>query len=348
MKRPAPRTNNTRFATHNPSANHCRAIVLVEDAGIRKKIKKDYEKALRDLDNARRQLDQFHQTDLPQFTRWLNTHFGVFLTELRELSQKLAVDEELISHVQHEVMFGGVSYPRAYQRVTEFRENPDPPPTGTDESDRYQGPFEGRQDSRSFDGEEDPIDAFFNQLFGESEPGERPQGKKGSRLGHQSQSASPPHASLRLKELYRTLVRRLHPDTQREMTAQKTEWWHQAQAAYEAGDVEQLEVILTLCEIGDSGTTAHTSASLLQRITTQLKGSLREIKRQITGRRKDPAWGFSRCSNHDTLFIQMRRSLLGDLHELRDRWRQTQENIARWKTAAERLKRGKRRNRTQD
>jgi hypothetical protein len=51
------------------------------------------------------------------------------------------------------------------------------------------------------------------------------------------------------------------------MTAQKTEWWHQAQAAYEAGDAEQLEVILTLCEIGESGTTAHTSASLLQRIT---------------------------------------------------------------------------------
>jgi hypothetical protein len=47
-------------------------------------------------------------------------------------------------------------------------------------------------------------------------------------------------------------LRRLHPDTQREMTAQKSEWWHQAQAAYEAGDLEQLEVILTLCEIGDS------------------------------------------------------------------------------------------------
>ena len=77
------------------------------------------------------------------------------------------------------------------------------------------------------------------------------------------------------------MVRRLHPDTQREMTAQKTEWWHQAQAAYEAGDLEQLEVILTLCEIGDSGTTAHTSASLLQRITAKLKSSLREIKRQI-------------------------------------------------------------------
>jgi hypothetical protein len=67
------------------------------------------------------------------------------------------------------------------------------------------------------------------------------------------------------------VVHRLHPDIQRDMTAQKTEWWHQAQAAYEAGDVKQMEVILTLCEIGDSGTTAHTSASLWQRITAHLK-----------------------------------------------------------------------------
>ena len=92
---------------------------------------------------------------------------------------------------------------------------------------------------------------------------------------------------------YRALVRRLHPDSQREMTAQKTEWWHQAQAAYEAGDAEQLEVILTLCEIGDTGTTAHTSASLLQRITAQLKNSLREIKRQLAELRREPAWNFS-------------------------------------------------------
>jgi len=47
------------------------------------------------------------------------------------------------------------------------------------------------------------------------------------------------------------VVRRLRPDIQREMTPQKTEWWHQAQAACEAGDVEQMEVILTLGEIGD-------------------------------------------------------------------------------------------------
>ena len=48
------------------------------------------------------------------------------------------------------------------------------------------------------------------------------------RNGQPTESAVQTHASKRLKELYRAVVRRLHPDSQREMTAQKTEWWHKA------------------------------------------------------------------------------------------------------------------------
>jgi hypothetical protein len=139
------------------------------------------------------------------------------------------------------------------------------------------------------------------------------------------------------------VVRRLHSDIQREMTAQKTEWWHQAQAAYEEGDVEQLGVILTLCEIGDNGTTAHTSASLLQRITAQLKNSLREIKRQLAGLRRDPAWNFSRRVDHNALAIQTRHALMDDLERMRYQCRTIQGMIERWKVAAERLKQLRRR-----
>jgi len=72
---------NGRPAPQSNPANDSRALVRVDGTGIRNKIKKDYEKALRDLENSRRQLDQFQQTDQPQFTRWLNTHFGALLTE---------------------------------------------------------------------------------------------------------------------------------------------------------------------------------------------------------------------------------------------------------------------------
>ncbi len=350
MQRRAPRRKpNGRTVPHAHPVNHVRAIVLVDGTEIRKKIKKGYEKAVRDLEISRRQLDQFHHTDLPLFTRWLNTHFGAMLTELRELSQQMAADEALIFQVENEVMFGGGSYARAYQRVMELRENPEPlppPPTGGADRDEEWNPFGARPEAGDCEDGEDPLEAMFKEIFGDFGPGERPRAQRGPRGGLHPESAAPAHKATRLKELYRALVRRLHPDSQREMTAQKTEWWHQAQVAYEAGDAEQLEVILTLCDIRESGTTAQTSASLLQRITAQLKNSLREIKRQLAGRRRDPAWNFSSRTNHDALAVQIRRELTDDLGRMRYQCRQVQSLIAKWKAAAERIKQPRRRKRT--
>ncbi|MDR3459995.1 MAG: hypothetical protein P4N60_21420 [Verrucomicrobiae bacterium] len=322
-------------------ANHCRAVVRVDGSGIRKKIKKDYEKALRDLDNSRQKLDQFQQTDQPQFTRWLNSHFGALLTELRELNLKLAADDAIVFMVQNEMLFGGGSYARAYKRVMEQRDNPEPPPPPDGETDAEPEPSGRRPEPGNPDAADDPLKAIFEEMFGAFGPDEDP--REPFNPWGRPPAAAPVHASQRLKELYRAVVRRLHPDSQREMTPQKTEWWHQAQAAYEAGDVDQLEAILTLCEIGESGTTAQTSVSLLQRITAQLKSSLREIKRQIAQRRRELAWNFSNRTDHAAMADQVGRELAADLTALRQRWQYTQGLIAKWKAAAEQLKPSRRR-----
>jgi hypothetical protein len=343
----------TRPATHGQAipdarpANPCRAVVPVDGSGIRKKIKQDYDKALRDLDNSRQKLEQFQSTDQPQFTRWLNSHFGALLTELRELNLKIAADDAIVFMVQNEMFFGGGSYARAYQRVMEMRDNPEPPPPPPPpggEKDGEPEPFGRRPERGNPDGEDNPFKTIFEEMFGAAGPDEDP--REPFNPWGRPPAPAPVHASNRLKELYRAVVRRLHPDSQREMTAQKTEWWHQAQAAYEAGDAEQLEVILTLCEIGESGTTAQTSVSLLQRITAQLKSSLREIKRQIAQRRRELAWNFSSRTDHAALAEQINRDLTADLTTLRQRWQNTQKLIAKWQAAAARLKPSRRRKST--
>ncbi len=346
MTRRAPRKKTSSdSAIPAQPANHCRAVIWVDGAAIRKKVKKDYEKALRDLANARQQLDRFEKTDQPEFTRWLHSHLGALLTELRELTQKLAADESLVFMVENEVMFGGGSHARAYRRVMEMRENPKPPPPHSDEPDGEWSGTGARPESEDQDGGDDPFKEFFDQVFGDFWEDEGPQDSRGPRFGRQPESRPTPPASARLKELYRKLVRRLHPDTQREMTTQKTEWWHQAQTAYEEGDVEKLEVILTLCEIGDNGTIAHTSASLLQRITAQLKSSLRGLKRQITAQRREPAWNFSQRTDHESMLQHLRRELLESLEPMRFQAKAFEAMIDRWKAGAERLKQPRRRKR---
>jgi hypothetical protein len=323
--------------------NHCRAVVRVDGTAIRKKIKKDYEKALRDLAVARQQLEQFQQTDQPGFTRWLNGHSGALLTEIRELSQKLAVEQELVFEVQDEVLFCGGSFARAYRQVMERRAQPAPPPPLGDEAEGQGDPPGAGPDSSDVADEEDPIRAFFEEMFGGPESDSGPEDTSGPWFGRRPKSGGPVPSPKRLKDLYRAVVRLLHPDRQREMTAQKIEWWHQAQAAYEEGDADQLEVILTLCEIGASGTTAHTSASLLQRITTQVKSSLRELKRQLSGHRQEPAWNFSQRTDHEALRNRLRTELLEEVNRMRHQLGAIQHLVRGWKAAAERLKPARRR-----
>jgi hypothetical protein len=348
------RANHQTIPPRAP-ANHCRALVLADGTAIRKKIKRNYEKALRDLANSRQRLDQFNQTDQPQFTRWFNSHFGAQLTEIRELTQKIAADEELIFQVEDEVFLAGGSYARAYRRVMELRENPPPPPEYSQRSGprgRNGSPFEdpiadSATEAEESDRDGDPFEEFleevFEDMFGGFDPnmfgGFGPNGEKNSRSrATNNHHTAAPHAHARLKDLYRKLVRRLHPDAQAQMTAQKTEWWHEAQAAYEAGDADKLEVILTLCEIEDNGTAAGTSASLLHRITEQLKHSLRELKRQLRERQREPAWNFSKRTDLEELASHLRAEITRDLEGLRMHCRANQNRIAAWKAGAEKLK----------
>ena len=342
MKRRQPgREKNQHFDAAKPHANPCRALVLVDGTAIRKKIKRDYEKALRDLENSRRQLGQYEQTDLPEFTRWFHGRFGPLLAEIRDLTEKIDFDEAIIIEVQTQTFLCGDSPVRAYKDVMEVLERATAPPAGGPGPGGEDGPKSspfgegGEDDDFNGDGPGNPFGDDGFDPFGpdaEAETGRGPW----SRSQSQSRPAAP--ATARLKELYRQLVRRLHPDAHVEMTAQKVEWWHQTQTAYQAGDVDRLEVILTLCEIGDQGTTAHTTASLLQRITEQLKHSLREINRQLKEHRVTPAWNFSRQNNRDLLLAKLRGELTRELEMLREHWRKTQEIIAEWKAKAERPK----------
>jgi hypothetical protein len=341
MRRPVPRRKpNAHSHAAQPAApvNGCRALVRVDGAAIRAKIKQGYEKALRDLGQAREQLERFQGSDVPEYTRWFNGQFGALLTELRELTAKVTANEALIWQVEEEIMFGGGSPAQAYRRVMAAIENPPPAPPPPD-AQADQGPAESGMPP-GFDDELPGDEAhqfadFLNDFFGDGEAGDPQEGRPGPWGDLAGRRPKPAADAARVKDLYRKLVRLLHPDVQRGMTPQKIEWWHQAQTAYEAGDADQLEVILTLCEI-DNGTAGDTSAGLLHRITAQLKRSLRQLNRQLSEHRRDRAWNFSNRSDHSLLAIRLRAEMSEDLENLRGHWQETEDQIARWKAAAER------------
>jgi hypothetical protein len=295
-------------------------LVLVDSTRLRQEIKREYEEVVRELAKAREELEHFHQKDVPGFSRWVSSQFGALLTEIRETSNKLQESQTLLFEVEREVMYSGVSHIQAYARVME-------------EKKRQQSG--GEPEEKETKGQDE-----FDFDFGGSGHEFHDEDFAGFETAKQSRHDSlPENARDRLKALYRAVVRLLHPDARKEMSGEKIEWWHQAQAAYEAGDAGQLEVILSLCEIDEAGSSDKTSLSVLKRIIGQFRSSLTQVARQIAGCRRDPAWKFSQRQEFEKLKTQIGRKLKQDLRMMKDELEWMEEQLSVWRQQVEQMRR---------
>ena len=264
------------------------SMVVIDNQPIRRKAQRDYQKAVRDLDAAKAETERFHNEDKPLFSRWISSHFGSLLTEIRDLQSKLFEVQNLINEVQQEYYYGRHdSIASAYRAVLHRREHPEPP---EENPEPEPGPDDYAQSER--EAEERAAEEFAEEFW------QRFQNAKASLKS----SSNPLRRAQdgRLKGLYRKLARRLHPDNGLEITPREAELWHKTQAAYEAGQVEVLESILTLLEVGDKGAKTASVSALFQ-LTATLKKTLRTLKRQLTELRQDAAWNFSQRQDRNAL-----------------------------------------------
>jgi hypothetical protein len=288
----------------------------VDTARIKQQYRKDYQKALRALAAAREELDHFKNIDVPGFARWLHGNFGQLLTQLRELTTRLAERETFLMRLNFEMLLGTESPGQIFRRVKR----------------QWNEPQEAPPPEEEFTAEEDP--------FQKPPGGGRRRFEQGRRR-IQVQEHKP--LSRRLKEIYRALVRRLHPDTMKKPSKQKLEWWHQAQEAYERGDADQLEMIWTLCEVEEEGIQYNATMSVLQRVIAQLKNSVRQIKKELSACRRDPAWKFTQRPDLKEMASSMKRQLTQDAQMLRDQLQNVEADIAAWEAASKQRPRTRRR-----
>ena len=311
-----------RHSKKPPCTGH--QLILGKGESVRKKARRDYESARRKLDQAHQDVARFKTEDRPAFETWMHRIFGPDLTELRQLARVHQDKAQLIMEVQ-QIVFKqriplGEAYKLALHRRAHSEEKPSPKPEVDEEFARFSRAYAERQES--------------NQPPGFGLPGL--DGESGG--------------NTRVKDLYRSLVRKLHPDSQGQMTPQKLEWWHEVQEAYAEADIARLEKILTLCELQDDSAAAQTRVSTLHRLTAQFKTSLRTVKRELTGYRREPAWKFSHSPDHTQIERRIRSELeaeaghlfemIGDAESLLRLW---EREAARPRPTATRRRQRKRR-----
>jgi hypothetical protein len=324
QSRPRSRPSSRRVPPRRPPAAEVVstwALLVIDSQPLRKKAQRDYQRAVRELDAAKADSERFHAQDKPLFAQWLSANFGALLTEMRDLQARLSDAQNLVDEVQQEYFYGGHrSVHSAYRAVMNRRNNPEPAPEPEPrESEEPPGRDQADEDDFHRAAED------FWDRFHQADAAPRSQPERHSQ-------------NQRLKELYRKLARRLHPDNGRTITPRESELWLQTQTAYENGQVEVLENILNLLEIDEKGS-KNASVSTLLRLTASLKATLRALKSQITGLRQNLAWNFSRRTDRDELLRRTSDSLNADREKLVWLLTKYEAQIQRWELEASGRKR---------
>ena len=356
---PTPRASKKRRNAPAPRGpSPVRAIILIDQTALRRNTSRECMRLMARVEKARAEWTHFEQKDLPAFARWIAALFGPLMTRSRELSDLIREKEYLVAEVEEESWATASPPHLAYRRVIHRREHPQPEyrPPG--------GPGHDRDPNADFD-DGGPPDEFelemmfdellrnvginpdrlgnsaYEQLFGEFKDkfGPRPSGPPPFQ-GDDRYGDSPPRASrtppsqratqARIKEIYRILVRRLHPDLRADGDAAVSSIWHEVQEAYNAADLDRLETLLALTDIKSNQAGDHTSLSQMHAVLEELARNLRALQKSLRQARKDDAWNFSRSNDRTTLETNLRHKLETELEDQQRRLQDLEALIRDW------------------
>jgi len=134
----------------------------------------------------------------------------------------------------------------------------------------------------------------------------------------------------RIKNIYRILVRKLHPDFQTEITPHMQSLWHEVQSAYKAKDLERLETILAISNIQTGDFSEEISVSQILNVQSEYKNQLKSLRAQIRKARKRVEWGFSKITNTQPLSKKIKTDLKLELNQHLFHIQQFEKQLQAW------------------
>ena len=334
-------------------------IIWIDQAPLRRAAADDCTLALERLEYARLGWHRFEREDKPAFARWRAREFGALLSKAREIEVEIRERQALVHEVEMEMRRGFQDAHSAYQRVMFRRENPGgageegpaaPAPNESGAS-RPVSDFEKEalfQDwvKKSLGTNPDKMDdeayttsfeAFKTHMF--RAPREEPLPRNAPRPAGPA-SAEPEaendepetesSVDARVKELYRRLVRRLHPDVRADGNVTVSSLWHEVQEAYAASDVARMEILLALSDIAANHLGDETSLAQMKSVLAELDRAARALEMSMTEARREDAWNFARTGPNPDLRLRTERQMKSELATRSMRLELLRRTIADW------------------
>ncbi len=331
---------------------HCCAIVLIDAAPLRSAAARECTGTMACLEEARAAWHRFEREDKPACVRWRAREFGVVLSDLRNVETEIRDAEALVHEVEMEMRRGFFDPQVALQRVRLRRGGAPietPEPQWTSGSERRVSEFEQEAlfqewvhrfigtnpDKLDDDAYATTFEAFKAHMFSPRRAEPPPAANiREAPPEPEEDEPEPAAADPRLKELYRVLVRRLHPDLRADGNAAASMLWHEVQEAYAATDIAHMEILLALSDIQDGPFSDQTSVSQMRALAAELKRALFALDDSLRQARDDDAWDFARAGVRDHLHARVERELHATLRTRSQRLALLRQTIAGWSASA--------------
>jgi hypothetical protein len=314
--------------------------VLIDQGPLRESAAAECTRAMARLERARIGWHRFERKDKPAFIRWRARQFGALLSRAREVEIQIRDSQTLVHEVEMEMRRGFQDAHTAYQRVMFRRSHPNGGPEA-----EAQGPRECDVDSRKLsdfekealfqewvqrslgtnpdkmddDAYSTTFEAFKSHMF--RSPLETPEPRNTFRPAERARiipeseekGEEEKKVDARVKELYRILVRRLHPDLRADASAAVSALWHEVQEAYAASDVARMEILLALSDIESSRMGNQTSVSQMRAVLAELERALWALEKSLLEAEEEDAWNFAQAGPSEDLQVRVERQLKSDL-----------------------------------
>jgi len=334
-------------------------LVLIDQGPLRETAAGDCRKAMARLERARVGWHRFERKDKPAFIRWRAREFGALLSNAREVEVQIRDHQALVHEVEMEMRRGFQDAHTAYQRVMFRRANPSAvpeeeaeAPREDDGASRKLSDFEKEalfQEwvQRSLGTNPDKMDdeaysttfeAFKSHMF--RSPRDEMRSENTSRRATRERATRKAEEEVeveeerkvdaRVKELYRILVRRLHPDLRADASTAVSALWHEVQEAYAASDVPRMEILLALSDIESNQLGHQTSVSQLRVVRTELERALRALEKSLREAEGEDAWNFAETGPGADLRLRVERELKLDLAARTRHLEVLTKTIAEW------------------
>lgn len=277
------------------------------------------DRLLEHIRTARAQLDRFNRHDLPAYDDWMAARFRALLASTRELRARADEIQDDLDRIDSLAFEENLPHHRAHSRIFDNYVGPEwfAADTGLRLSD-----LEADEETGDDDGDDDPYHDQLAEAFAEL---------LGPYADPDEETAVVAAREERMRVCYRQLARRLHPDHRQ--SGEGGPWielWHQAQEAYNQGDVARLEVLLTLTEMETGDLPQPRDRQEAASLIKKLRHTVAHLSQQIEAGTAHDAWGFASRTDRAALETAFERERLRERITLEKRVLALERKLRRW------------------